>query len=256
MTYRPFNYDTPENQYAGHRRTDPRIAAYVHEALGDAQTIVNVGAGAGSYEPLDRYVFALEPSAAMRAQRPAGRPAIRGIAESIPVDDASVDAAMAMVTIHHWTNMAQGISEMKRVSRKRVVIMTFDPDRLDDFWNAHYFKEVIEVERSRYPTIDTITHLLGGQCRVQPVPIPLDCVDGFQEAFYGRPEAFLDKNVRAAQSAWGYIPAEQQDILVKRLSDDLASGQWDKLYGHFRTEPTFTCALRLIISENTENPSR
>jgi SAM-dependent methyltransferase len=193
MTYRPFNYDTPENQYAGHRRTDPRIAAYVHEALGDAQTIVNVGAGAGSYEPLDRYVFALEPSAAMRAQRPAGRPAIRGIAESIPVDDASVDAAMAMVTIHHWTNMAQGISEMKRVSRKRVVIMTFDPDRLDDFWNAHYFKEVIEVERSRYPTIDTITHLLGGQCRVQPVPIPLDCVDGFQEAFYGRPEAFLDK---------------------------------------------------------------
>ncbi len=249
MTYKPFNYDTPENQYAGHRRTDPRIAAHVHEALGDAQSIVNVGAGAGSYEPSDRYVIALEPSASMRAQRPVGKPAIRGLAESIPLDDDAVDAAMAMVTIHHWTNMPQGFSEMKRVSRKRVIIMTFDPDALDNFWNAQYFREVIEVERGRYPTIATITQLLGGQCRVLSVPIPLDCVDGFQEAFYGRPEAFLDKKVRAAQSAWGYIPVEQQEILVKRLADDLASGKWDELYGHFRTQPTFTCALRLIISE-------
>jgi hypothetical protein len=249
MTYKPFNYDTPENQYAGHRKTDPRIAAYVHSALGDAQTIVNVGAGAGSYEPSNRYVLAVEPSASMRAQRPSGRPAIRGSAESIPLDDDSVDAAMAMVTIHHWTNMSQGFSEMKRVASKRVVIMTFDPEALDNFWNARYFREVIEVERGRYPSIATITQLLGGQCRVQPVPIPLDCVDGFQEAFYGRPEAFLDKRVRAAQSAWGYIPSEQQEILVKRLSDDLASGKWDELYGHFRTQPTFTGALRLIISE-------
>jgi len=129
-----------------------------------------------------------------------------------------------------------------------VLILTFDPDALNNFWNANYFPDVIEVERQRYPTIGFITDSLGGNCEVKPIPIPLDCQDGFQEAFYGRPEAFLEKNVRQAQSAWGFLPEGLEEKLVKSLEDDLKSGEWDRKYGHFRTQPTFTCALRLVVS--------
>ena len=134
------------------------------------------------------------------------------------------------------------------VTKHQVVIMTFDPNELDNFWNVNYFPELIEVEKARYPTIDFIKNSLGGICEVVPIPIPLDCVDGFQEAFYGRPEAFLEKEVRLSQSAWGFLPAGIEDKLVKALECDLKSGEWDKKYGHFRSESTFTCALRLIIS--------
>ena len=244
-----FDYDQNGGQYASHRRTDPRIARYVHDALGPAATVLNVGAGAGSYEPADRYVIALEPSASMRAQRPADLPpALIGTAESLPLDDKSVDAAMAMVTIHHWKDMEKGLLEMKRVARQRVVIMTFDGDALDSFWNAEYFREVVETERHRYPKIDWIMSSLGGNCSVTPIPIPLDCVDGFQEAFYGRPEAFLDREVRRAQSAWGFFSDAEQEMMVSRLADDLQSGAWDSKYGHLRTQSFFTGALRLITA--------
>ena len=248
-TRNAFDYDRHGRQYASHRRTDPRIARYVYDALGPAATVLNVGAGAGSYEPVDRYVLALEPSAAMRAQRSAERPpALIGVAEALPLDDQSVDAAMAMVTIHHWKDIGKGLLEMKRVARQRVVIMTFDGDALDSFWNAEYFREVVETERRRYPKIDWITAGLGGNCVVEAVPIPLDCVDGFQEAFYGRPEAFLDREVRQAQSAWGFFPQEEQETMVRRLAEDLQSGSWDRKYGHLRTQPFFTGALRLITA--------
>lgn len=246
-----FNYDALGQTYSGHRRTDPRIAAYVHTALGNAKTILNVGAGAGSYEPEDRYVVAVEPSSVMRAQRKANGkvPAFIGTADNLPFDDDSFDASMAMVTIHHWPDIRKGLQELRRVTIGQVLIMTFDPDALDSFWNAQYFPELIEVEKARYPTIDFITDALGGNCAVQPIPIPLDCVDGFQEAFYGRPEAFLEKEVRLSQSAWGFLEDDIQEKLIKRLADDLASGAWDKQYGHFRTQPFFTCALRLIIAK-------
>lgn len=126
--------------------------------------------------------------------------------------------------------------------------MTFDPDALDQFWNVNYFPELIEVGKARYPTIEYIKESLGGTCEVVPLPIPSNCVDGFQEAFYGRPEAFLKKEIRQSQSAWGFLSEEAQNRLVQRLENDLKSGEWDRKYGHFRLEPTFTGALRLIIS--------
>ena len=244
-----FNYDQPGLRYAGHRRTDPRIAARVHAVMAEARTILNIGAGAGSYEPDDRYVVAIEPSAAMRAQRQEqGKvPAIAGSAGSLPFDDGAFDASMAMVTIHHWPDIEAGLRELRRVSRGPVVIMTFDPEALNSFWNAHYFPELIAVEKQRYPAIGSITDCLGGSCEVQKIPVPLDCTDGFQEAFYGRPEAFLNPEVRRAQSAWGFLPQGLEDELVTRLAGDLASGAWDRKYGVFRRMPDFTCALRLIV---------
>jgi hypothetical protein len=147
--------------------------------------------------------------------------------------------------------MEKGLKELRRVAKKKVIVMTFDPDCLDDFWNAEYFPEVIEIERQRYPKNELIVNALGGNCELKPVPIPLDCVDGFQEAFYGRPEAFLIKDVRLNQSAWGFLPDGSEPAIVKRLADDLASGQWDEKYGAHRTMPEFTCALKLIVATLT-----
>jgi len=245
-----FNYDQYGQQYSGYRQTDPRIAALVNDALDDAQTVLNVGAGAGSYEPADKYVVAVEPSAVMRAQRlQLGKvPAINAKAGHLPFDDQAFDASMAMVTIHHWPDIDQGLKALRRVTRNQVLVLTFDPDQLDHFWNARYFPELIAIEKARYPSIASVCQSLGGRCQVIPVPIPLDCTDGFQEAFYGRPEAFLQKEVRQAQSAWGFLEAGQEEVLVQRLADDLASGAWDRQYGHYRMEPTFTCALRLIVA--------
>lgn len=250
-----FDYDSHGQQYSGFRQTDPRIAEYVTTALADAQTILNVGAGAGSYEPADRYVVAIEPSAAMRSQRIQNNkvPAINAKADNLPFDDNAFDAAMAMVTVHHWPNIDKGLRELRRVTRGRIIVMTFDPDMLDRFWNAEYFPELIAVEKARYPSIDFLTKCLGENCEVIAVPVPLDCSDGFQEAFYGRPEAFLRPEIRAAQSAWGFLPEGLETELVARLEADLQSGAWDRKYGHFRKESFFTCALRLIVSDSQNN---
>ncbi|MGL4599601.1 MAG: class I SAM-dependent methyltransferase, partial [Bacteroidia bacterium] len=208
-------------------------------------------AGAGSYEPVDKYVVAVEPSIVMRSQRMKNNkvPAIQAKADYLPFDENAFDASMAMVTVHHWPDIDKGLKELRRVTKNQVVIMTFDPQQLDNFWNAHYFPELIAVEKARYPSIDFIKDALGGTCEIVPVPIPLDCLDGFQEAFYGRPEAFLKKEVRSSQSAWGFLPEGLEEKLVKRLEVDLISGEWDKKYGHYRHEPEYTCALRLIISK-------
>jgi len=246
-----FDYDKLGQNYSSYRQTDPGIAEYVNNALGDAKTVLNVGAGAGSYEPNDRYVIAVEPSLVMRKQRIKNDlfPAINARGDELPFDDNSFDATMAMITIHHWPDIDKGLKELRRVTKDQVIIMTFDPDKLDNFWNADYFPELIAVEKARYPTIEFIKKSLGGTSEVVPIPIPLNCVDGFQEAFYGRPEAFLEKEVRLSQSAWGFLSDEVQNALVKRLKDDLKSGEWDRKYGHFRSEPTFTCALRMIIRD-------
>ncbi|MBK9415541.1 MAG: class I SAM-dependent methyltransferase [Bacteroidetes bacterium] len=245
-----FNYDTHGQKYSGQRKTDPRIAAYVHNALADSETVINIGAGSGSYEPEDKYVIAVEPSITMRTQRIANGkiPAINAKADSLPFDDRSFDAAMAMVTVHHWPDIEKGISEIRRVTKKRFVIMTFDPDALDDFWNVNYFPQLIEIERARYPSITRLQKALSAKTEVIKIPIPLDCVDGFQETYYGRPEAFLEKEVRMAQSAWGFLPADLEKKYLQNLSNDLQSGAWDKKFGHFRTQPNFTGALRLIVA--------
>jgi SAM-dependent methyltransferase len=244
-----YNYNAQGLNYSGYRRTDPRIAMYVHKALGSAKTILNVGAGSGSYEPDDKYVLALEPSANMRAQRNASKaPAVIGSAEYLPFDDKSFDACMAMVTIHHWPDLEKGLKELKRVARARVVILTFNPELLSNFWTNEYFPELVEIESKRFPGIDSLINCLGGNCEVVKIPIPFDCVDGFQEAFYNRPEAFLRKDVRTAQSAWGYLKDGEEEILVRRLSDDLSSGAWDKKYSHYRTQDSFEGSLTLIVA--------
>jgi SAM-dependent methyltransferase len=186
----------------------------------------------------------------MRAQREQSNkvPAIAAFAESLPFDDKSFDATMAIITLHHWKDKARGLAELKRVARKRVLIMTFDPDAFYDFWTVEYFREMIEAERKRFPSIDSITSALGGKVEVLPVVVPFNCIDGFMEAFYGRPEAFLHKHVRAAQSAWGLMP-ELENEFVSRLKRELDSGEWDRKHGHLRTRPDFSCTLRLIVSE-------
>ncbi len=246
-----FNYDSKGQTYSSYRQTDPRIAAYVEQALGDAATVLNVGAGAGSYEPPNRYVLAIEPSVTMRSQRRANHrpPAVIGHADALPFDDESFDAAMAMLTVHHWPDMTRGLAEVKRVTRGPIVVMTFDPDALNDFWNVQYFPQVIESERRRYPTIDFLDQTLGGHCEIVHIPIPFDCTDGFQEAFYGRPEAFLQEQVRRSQSAWGFIDSTLEAQYVEHLRQDLASGEWDRQYGHYRNAPTFTGGLRLVVSQ-------
>lgn len=248
MTAGDVDYAVHGGGYATQRRTDPRIARHILDALGDARTVVNVGAGAGSYEPTDRYVTAVEPAAAMRRQRPAHAvPAIDATAEHLPFDDDAFDAAMATVTVHQWRDLDRGLQELRRVARGPVVILTFDGDALGDFWLERYVPERLAAERARAPSIERIVRTLGGVVQVSSVPIPFDCIDGFADAFYGRPEAFLDDAVRRAQSAWTFLPAGVEQRFVTRLADDLRSGAWDREHGHWRTTPTLDGALRLIV---------
>ncbi|SNT63636.1 Methyltransferase domain-containing protein [Asanoa hainanensis] len=243
-----FDYETNGHGYAQRRRPDPRIAAMIHAALGNARTVLNVGAGAGSYEPDDRYVVAVEPSARMRAQRPSTAvPALDAAAEDLPFDDDAFDAVLATVTVHQWADPARGLAELRRVARGPVVVLTFDGDLLDRFWLAEYAPELIVAERRRYPAIATIADAVGPETQVVEVPIPIDCVDGFTEAYYARPERFLDPAVRAAQSAWGFVDALATARAVDRLSGDLSSGAWDARHAHLRTQPTFAGSLRLIV---------
>ena len=242
-----FDYETHGHGYARIRRPDPRIAALIHDALGDARTVLNVGAGAGSYEPADRYVTAIEPSAAMRAQRPSSAvPAIDGTAEHLPFDDDTFDAAMATVTVHQWRDLDRGLAELRRVARGPVVLLTFDGDALDRFWLAAYAPELIAAERRRYPPIASLAAAIGHSTEVVEVPVPIDCVDGFTEAFYARPESFLDDRVRAAQSAWGFITPEATQRAVAHLRKDLTTGHWDRTYATWRTQSHFYGSLRLI----------
>jgi SAM-dependent methyltransferase len=243
------DYDHLAPAYPRQRQADHRIAARIHAALDDARTVLNVGAGSGSYEPQDRYVLAVEPSAGMRAQRPRYlAPAIIASAEALPLDDDTFDAAMALVTIHHWSDPAAGLRELRRVARGPVVVLTFDVDVLASFWMLKdYLPEALADDRLRFPTIDAITTVLG-HARVEPIPIPADCTDGFLEAHYGRPEAYLDPALRAAQSVWPRLPEGIERRTVAALSADLASGIWDARHGHLRTQPEYEGGLRLIVT--------
>jgi SAM-dependent methyltransferase len=214
--------------------------------------VLNVGAGAGSYEPIDREVTAVEPSATMRAQRPAHlAKAIDATAEHLPFADSTFDAAMATFSVHQWTDLAAGLREVRRVTIGPVVILTCDPDALHRFWLADYAPEVIETERGRYPKPALIADLLSGSSEVLDVPIPFDCTDGFGEAYYGRPELLLDPGARLANSAWSFVEAEVHRRFERELGDDLASGGWDARHGALRELPEFDGSLRLIVSTPT-----
>jgi SAM-dependent methyltransferase len=243
------DYDRHGLTYSRNRRADPRIAARIHAALGDARTVLNVGAGTGSYEPVDRWVLAVEPSATMRAQRPPGAaPAIDARAEALPLDDGAVDAAMACITIHHWEPAEAGLAEMRRVARGPVVVLTFDLDALPG-WQQDFLAPGLEIERPRFPAPEAVAAALGGRTRIERIPTPGDCEDGFFEAFWRRPEALLDPAVRASQSMWTLLAPGVVDGIVARLDEALRSGAWDAAHGHLRELDEFDGSLRLVVSE-------
>jgi SAM-dependent methyltransferase len=244
-----FDYDNTGHSYARYRQPDPRIAALINARVGPARTVINVGAGAGSYEPADRYVVAVEPSPTMRAQRPHHLPpALAATAQSLPFDDRSFDAAMAMSTIHQWTDMAAGLRELRRVARGPVVVLTFDFDALSRYWLIDYLPELLRTERHRLRPLSEIARQLGGTATIEAVPIPLDCLDGFGEAYYGRPEMYLDADARAAQSLWGFVGVAAAERAVRALEADLTSGAWDERYGHLRAQPSYNGSVTLITA--------
>jgi ubiquinone/menaquinone biosynthesis C-methylase UbiE len=217
-------YDTIGATYTVTRRTEPRIATQVWAALGDAQTVLNVGAGTGSYEPSDRDVTAVEPSAVMRSQRPAGAaPCVAAIAESLPFQDQSFDAAMAFATVDHWQDPIAGLREMRRVAR-RVVVFTKDFSAPGLFWlDRDYLPERSDLQSGR-PSLADLARAI--RARVEPVLIPWDCADGFYEAYWRRPEAYLDEHVRHGISIWARVGPDAEQRAVHSLRDDLASGRW------------------------------
>jgi SAM-dependent methyltransferase len=217
-------YDTIGRSYAVTRGEDPRLCERIHAALGDARTVLNVGAGTGSYEPRDRQVVAVEPSAVMRAQRaPGAAPAIAASAEALPFADASFDATMAVLTDHHWPDRAAGLRELGRVARRRAVLFTFDPAFIDAFWLTRDYLPGFRA----LPGM-TLEEIAGhfGPTRIESVPVAHDWRDGFLFAYWRRPEAYLDPVVRANISVFAQLdPAEVQDS-VAQLAADLASGAW------------------------------
>lgn len=241
------HYDDIGRTYTATRHEDPRFAAQIHAALGDAQTIVNVGAGTGNYEPRDRWVLAVEPSATMVAQRPPGAaPVIRASAEALPLADATVDAALVTLSIHHWADWRAGVAELVRVARRRIVIWTFDPEAFATMWlAADYFPEIVELDRPRTPPLGELADALGG-ARVEPVLVPRDCEDGVAAAFYARPEAYLDPIVRAGMSSLAVLDDPPG---LRRLAGDLDSGAWDERHGHLRELRELDAGYRLVVAE-------
>jgi SAM-dependent methyltransferase len=241
------DYSVIGQDYARYRQPDPHFVDAISAALGNARTLINVGAGAGSYEPTTLTVTAVEPSAAMRAQRPTSlSPAVDATAEALPYPDDSFDAGLASFTVHQWSNLQAGLHELRRVVRGPVLVLTCDPAALHRSWLNDYAPEVIETEASRYPRVDTIAANLGGRVTIEHVPIPLDCTDRFSEAYYGRPEGLLDPGARRANSAWSFIDPAVANRFEQHLRRDLDSGAWDAQHGHLRTQPTFDGSLRLI----------
>jgi SAM-dependent methyltransferase len=244
------NYGIIGGGYTSYRQPDAEIAEFIRRALCDARSILNVGAGAGSYEPVDREVTAVEPSASMRAQRPAHLPeAIDGVAEKLPFPDRTFDASMATFTVHQWPDLKLGLAEMRRVTRDRVLILTCDPRELHRSWLAEYAPEMIAVEARRYPPMSAISEALGGVTYISAVPIPLNCTDGFGEAYYGRPERLLEPGARLANSAWSFVEPEIERRFVEKLTTDIDNGAWDTRYGSLRKQPHFQGSLRLIVGE-------
>jgi SAM-dependent methyltransferase len=243
-------YDASRAAYTATRRADPRIAARIERALGDARTVVNVGAGAGSYESPEREVVAVEPSATMRAQRsPEAAEAIEARAESLPFDDASFDAATAILTVHHWANPVAGLRELRRVARGPVVVLTFDPAESGAFWLVRdYLPEIAELDRGRIPALEAVAEALGGLVDVERVPIPHDCRDGFLGAYWRRPEVYLEPAVRPGISAYTDLDQAALERALERLRNDVDSGAWRRRYGGLLGREELDIGYRLLVA--------
>jgi SAM-dependent methyltransferase len=240
-------YDGIGRSYAHHRRPDPRIAAHLATALGDARRIVDVGAGTGSYEPAGASVVAVEPSAVMVAQRPAGAaPVVHAVAEALPFPDGAFDAAMAVLTIHHWSDVGGGLREMVRVA-PRIAVLTFDPAVHERFWLfSEYLPEVPSLPVAQVLPPDAVAEIVGAD-RVEPVLVPADCVDGFNWAFWRRPEAYLDPEVRACMSGLALLPVDLVAKRMERLRSDIADGTWDARHRRLLDLDAIDGGMRLVI---------
>jgi SAM-dependent methyltransferase len=243
-------YDRIGVEYADVRRAEPRFETAIRAALGDARTVLNVGAGAGSYEPRDRELVAVEPSPVMIAQRPPdAAPAIRGVAEALPLDDDCVDATMGVFTMQHWDDVDRGLAELLRVTRDRIVLLTLDLDATAEMWLCRdYLPEIVEHDRGTFPSIAHLEGVLPNVA-VETLPVPSDCKDGFCVALWSRPEAHLDPDVRRASSIWHLLPAAVVERGLDRLHRDLGSGEWDRRHGELRTRNSLDVGLRLVVAD-------
>ena len=238
-------YDTIGRGYRELRRPDPRIAAPIFAALDRAGSVVNVGAGAGSYEPRDRKLVAVDPSIVMLRQRDRGAaPAVRGSAERLPFRDESFDASLAVLTIHHWHDLSRGLRELRRAARRKVVILTFDAT-VEGFWLNDYFPEIRQIDLRIMPTLAELERHLG-RISVRDVPIPHDCSDGFLGAYWRRPAAYLSAQVRSAISSFSKLRRLEQGL--EALREDLASGAWERRYGEVLARTTLDLGYRLVVA--------
>jgi SAM-dependent methyltransferase len=251
MTRAPI-YDRIGRGYAQRRQPDPRIAARVARALGDARTIVNVGAGSGSYEPEDRQVVAVEPSEVMITQRPReAAPVVRAVAESLPFESSQFDAALAVLTVHHWTDAKRGLAELRRVARRQV-IFTWDPKHLARFWfTRDYLPEAVALDAG-FTTLEPTMALLGA-ATVEPIPVPHDCQDGFFAAYWRRPEAYFDPDVRAGISGFGILEQSMVEHALQLLADDLATGEWYRRNEQLLELDEIDLGYRLIVAGSDQS---
>jgi SAM-dependent methyltransferase len=240
-------YDRIGVGYAGKRRPDRRWASHIERALGDATSVLNVGAGAGSYEPSDRAVVALEPSREMLSQRPIGAsPVVRGVAGALPFRDSTFEAAMAILTVHHWPDIAGGIAEMRRVASRQVIV-SWDVDAFAErFWFTRDYLRSAGPEEHRLADAAILASQLE-QAVLRPLPVPHDCTDGFFAAYWRRPEAYLDPAVRASISGLALLDADVLDPALARLESDLRTGKWERRYAHLLTLDEIDVGYRLVI---------
>lgn len=239
------SYDTIGINYSDLRKPDPRIERVIARALGPARTVLNVGAGAGSYEPADKQVTAVEPSAEMiRQRRTAAAQVVQGYAENLPFDDNSFDASMAVLTVHHWTDKAKGLKEMRRVTRGRVVILTFDPAHRG-VWLADYFPELATLDDGQMPRMADYEVWLG-PAEISVVPVPHDCTDGFLYAYWRRPAAYLDPRLRAAMSSFWALGDVTEAL--EKLASDLDSGAWGQRYSDLLNLDAYDAGYRLVTA--------
>ncbi len=239
------SYDTIGVNYSDLRKPDPRIEGMIGRALGSAKTVLNVGAGAGSYEPADRQVTAIEPSMEMIQQRRASAAlVIQGQAEDLPLDDNSFDASMAILTVHHWADKEKGLKEMRRVTRGQIVVLTYDPS-FRGFWLADYIPELVDLDEAQMPRMTDYGAWLG-PVGISPVPIPHDCTDGFLSAYWRRPAAYLDPRIRAAMSSFWAVGDVSEAL--RRLESDLDSGAWAQRYSELLDLDECDCGYRLVMT--------